>query len=102
MEADQAGRPCGSPLTEELGRLVERLLAYSDIRRNDPRESREALRDLVTAELLEVQRDALRYRWLRTGEHRYSEHDVFDDLGRHLLEMQALDARIDAAMREPA
>ena len=42
-------------LSDQLGALVERLLRYSDIRRNDPRENREALRDLILSEL----RDAL-------------------------------------------
>lgn len=36
---------------EPLAPLVERLLKYSDIRCNDPRESREALRDLILGEL---------------------------------------------------
>jgi hypothetical protein len=38
-------------LTDGLGALVERLLKYSDIRRNDPRENREALRELIVGEL---------------------------------------------------
>lgn len=50
MRTDEAG-PDGSELSERLGPLVERLLKYSDIRRNDPRENREALRDLIVGEL---------------------------------------------------
>lgn len=47
--------PAAVGSSEGLGPLVERLLRYSDIRRNDPRENREALRDLILSEL----RDAL-------------------------------------------
>jgi len=43
--------PAKVRLTDGLGPLVERLLKYSDIRRNDPRENREALRDLIVGEL---------------------------------------------------
>lgn len=54
-EASESIPPCGIASTDGLGPLVERLLRYSDIRRNDPRENREALRDLILSEL----RDAL-------------------------------------------
>ncbi len=50
-ENHDAGRRDVSALSEGLGPLVERLLKYSDIRRNDPRENREALRDLILGEL---------------------------------------------------
>jgi hypothetical protein len=43
--------PLAVRLSDQLGPLVERLLKYSDIRRNDPRENREALRDLIVGEL---------------------------------------------------
>ena len=45
------GGPLALRLTEGLGPLVERLLKYSDIRRNDPRENRDALRDLIVSEM---------------------------------------------------
>ena len=48
--------PANVGSNDGLGRLVERMLSYSDIRGNDPRESRELLRDLLVDEL----RDALR------------------------------------------
>jgi hypothetical protein len=62
--------PADTPLalgsSAGLGPLVERLLKYSDIRRNDPRESREALRDLIAGELadeLQAVRKAERESW---------------------------------------
>ena len=48
--------PAKVALDDKLGPLVERLLKYSDIRRNDPRESREALRDLIVGELADEMR----------------------------------------------
>lgn len=41
----------GEQTAQGVAKLVDRLLAYSDIRRNDPRENREALRDLILGEL---------------------------------------------------
>ena len=41
----------GPLLSEELGRMRDMLLAYSDIRQRDPRESRDALHALLTDEL---------------------------------------------------
>jgi len=65
---DDTNAACrGSGSNDLLGPLVERLLRYSDIRRNDPRESREALRDLILGELrdeLEAERRAERERCL--------------------------------------
>ena len=52
----QSDLPANVGSNEGLGGLVERMLSYSDIRRNDPRENREALRDLLVGEL----RDELR------------------------------------------
>lgn len=56
-EANDGNPPCEVTLTAELGRLRDRLLAYSDIRQRDPRESRDALRDLLTDDLLRLSRE---------------------------------------------
>jgi hypothetical protein len=50
-EHSEPDQPLAVPLSDQLGLLVERLLKYSDLRRNDPRENREALRDLIVGEL---------------------------------------------------
>lgn len=60
-ENSEQGQPLAVPLSDQVGQLVERLLKYSDIRRNDPRENRDALRDLILGELdeeLEAVRNA--------------------------------------------
>jgi len=46
--------PEGGPLDGRVRRLVDRLLKYSDIRRSDPRENREALRDLIVGEIADA------------------------------------------------
>jgi len=59
MRDDVAG-PDGSALSEGLGRLRDRLIAYSDIRQRDPRESRDALHELLTDELLRIEQERAR------------------------------------------
>lgn len=62
--------PANVGSNDGLGVLVERMLSYSDIRRNDPRESRELLRDLLVEELrdeLHAQMVAERERMVADG-----------------------------------
>lgn len=44
-------------LSDGLGCLRYRLLAFSDIRQSDPRESRDALHELLTDELMRIDRE---------------------------------------------
>lgn len=56
---------------------------------------------LAIAQLEALERDAARYRWLRSGEHINIDSGLlFDDAGRHLLELARLDGRIDDAMQK--